>query len=29
MNHGIFNCVVLLERLRDAGYDGGISILKE
>mgnify|MGYP002351676448 FL=1 len=29
MNQGIFNCVVLLERLRDAGYGGGISILKE
>ena len=25
----IYNCVVLLERLREAGYDGGISILKE
>ena len=29
MNQGIFNCVVLLERLRDTGYSGGISILKE
>lgn len=29
MSQGIFNCVVLLERLKDAGYDGGISILKE
>ena len=29
MNQGIFNCVVLLERLRSAGYSGGISILKE
>jgi Transposase and inactivated derivatives len=29
MNQGIFNCVVLLERLRDAGYSGGISIVKE
>ena len=29
MSQGIFNCVVLLERLRDAGYDGGITILKE
>ena len=29
MNEGIFNCVVLLERLRGAGYDGGITILKE
>lgn len=29
MHQGIYNCVVLLERLREAGYDGGISILKE
>lgn len=29
MSLGIFNCVVLLEKLREAGYDGGISILKE
>ncbi len=29
MEQGIFNCVVLLERLRELGYDGGISILKE
>ena len=29
MNQGIFNCVALLERLRDAGYSGGITILKE
>ena len=29
MNHGIFNCVVLLERLQAAGYSGGITILKE
>jgi len=29
MSQGIFNCVVLLERLKDAGYDGGITILKE
>ena len=29
MNQGIFNCVVLLERLQRAGYSGGISILKE
>jgi transposase len=29
MNQGIFNCVVLLERLQSAGYSGGISILKE
>lgn len=29
MGQGIYNCVVLLERLRKAGYDGGLSILKE
>lgn len=29
MSSGIFNCVVLLERLQAAGYDGGISILKD
>jgi len=29
MSQGIFNCVVLLERLKDAGYDGGITTLKE
>jgi hypothetical protein len=29
MIQGIFNCVVLLERLREAGYNGGNSILKE
>ena len=29
MSQGIYNCVVLLERLREAGYDGGMSILKE
>ena len=29
MEDGIYNCVVLLERLREAGYDGGISILKD
>ncbi len=28
LDQGIYNCVVLLERLRAAGYDGGISILK-
>lgn len=28
MAQGIFNCVVLLERLRDLGYDGGMSIVK-
>ena len=29
MSQGIFNCIVLLDRLREAGYDGGITILKE
>lgn len=29
MNQGIFNCEVLLERLRELGYDGGKSILKD
>ena len=29
MEQGIFNCVVLMERLRAQGYDGGMSILKE
>jgi transposase len=29
MASGIYNCVVLLERLQEAGYNGGISILKE
>lgn len=29
MDRGIFNCVVLLERLQSTGYSGGISILKE
>ncbi len=29
LGQGIYNCVVLLERLQAAGYDGGISILKD
>lgn len=29
MGSGIYNCVVLLERLNEAGYDGSISILKD
>ena len=29
LQEGIFNCVVLMERLREVGYDGGMSILKE
>ena len=29
MNQGIYNCVVLLERIRDMGYDGSITILKD
>ena len=29
MERGIFNCVVILEHLQAAGYDGGISIIKD
>ena len=29
MHQGIFNCVVILERLRAKGYTGGMSILKD
>ena len=29
LSQGIFNCVVMLERLQEKGYDGGITILKE
>lgn len=29
MNQGIFNCVVLLERIQAMGYDGGMTILKD
>ena len=29
MAEGIYNCVVLMERLRECGYDGGISIIKD
>lgn len=29
MADGVYNCVVLFERLRDAGYAGGLSILKD
>jgi transposase len=29
ISQGIFNCVVLLERLMEQGYSGGITILKE
>ncbi len=29
MCQGIYNCVVLLARLQEVGYDGGISIPKE
>ena len=29
ISQGIFNCVVILEHLQAAGYDGGVSILKE
>ena len=29
MENGIFNCVVILERLQDMGYTGGITIIKD
>lgn len=29
LSDGLFNCVVLLRELRDLGYEGGYSILKE
>ena len=29
MASGIFNCVVIMERITEKGYDGGISILKD
>ena len=29
MARGIFNCVVILERIQELGYDGKITILKE
>jgi len=29
LSQGIFNCVVMFERLQEKGYDGGITILKE
>ena len=29
MSRGIFNCVVIMERIQDAGYDGGITIIKD
>lgn len=29
MAAGIFNCVVIMERITERGYDGGISILKD
>lgn len=29
MNQGIFNCVVLLDRIRNMGYDGSMTILKD
>ena len=29
LSQGVFNCVVLLERLQEKGYEGGITILKE
>ena len=29
MNQGIFNCVVLMERIRAKGYNGSMTILKD
>ena len=29
MENGIFNCIVILERLQDIGYTGGITIIKD
>lgn len=29
MNQGIFNCVVLMERIRAKGYNGSMAILKD
>ena len=29
MEKGIFNCVVILERLQSMGYGGGITIIKD
>ena len=29
MEDGVFNCVVILERLQDMGYTGGITIIKD
>lgn len=29
ISQGIFNCIVILDRLRDIGYDGGITIIKD
>ena len=29
MNHGIYNCVVLYERIQAQGYEGGMTILKD
>lgn len=29
MNQGIFNCVVLLNRIRNMEYDGSMTILKD
>ena len=29
MNQGIFNCVVLLRRIREKGYEGSLTILKD
>jgi transposase len=29
MENGIFNCIVILEKLQDIGYTGGITIIKD
>jgi len=29
MKSGLFNCVVILKRLRDNGHTGGITIIKD
>lgn len=29
IQQGVYHCVVLMERLREAGYNGGMSVLKE
>ena len=29
ISRGIFNCAVIMERIQEAGYDGGITIIKD